>query len=367
MPLPGAAVDLERERSLLWLSERCIGVSEKNGQFAPPADAVIDTTARLIGPVVVQAGARIDAGAQVIGPTVVGPYARIGRDAVVAQCLVVGGAHVPAQALVRHRAVTGLVSTLGPEEDLDITSEIASAPPPGDAPPPRGWYPTVKLAFDVVAAVLGLVVLSPLLALIALVIKLESRGPVLYGDRRETIGGRAFCCWKFRTMYEGADTKQRELLRRNELDGPQFKMDKDPRITPIGHWLRKCSLDELPQLFNVVCGDMSLVGPRPSPFRENQICIPWREGRLSVRAGITGLWQVCREERRAGDFHQWIVYDLLYVQHMSALVDLRILAATVLTGGGVTRVPVKWVIPSAPAQVGTKASSNVAHAVCDSV
>ena len=103
----------------------------------------------------------------------------------------------------------------------------------------------------------------------------------------------------------------------NEVDGPQFKMDGDPRVTRVGAWLRRVSLDELPQLFNIVLGHMSFVGPRPSPFRENQICIPWREARLSVRAGISGLWQVCRAERSAGDFHQWIHYDLLYVRNMS--------------------------------------------------
>jgi lipopolysaccharide/colanic/teichoic acid biosynthesis glycosyltransferase len=106
------------------------------------------------------------------------------------------------------------------------------------------------------------------------------------------------------------------------------------------------SLDELPQLFNVLLGQMSLIGPRPSPFRENQCCVPWREARLSVRPGITGLWQVCRHNRPGGDFHQWIYFDLLYVQHMSFSLDLKILLATLVTRGGQSNVPVHRLIPA---------------------
>jgi lipopolysaccharide/colanic/teichoic acid biosynthesis glycosyltransferase len=111
--------------------------------------------------------------------------------------------------------------------------------------------------------------------------------------------------------------------------------------------LRALNIDELPQLFNVLVGEMSLVGPRPSPFRENQVCVPWREARLSVQPGITGFWQVCRHNRAAGDFHQWIEYDLLYVQHGSFCLDLKILAATVATlGGKMGCVSPAWLVPA---------------------
>ena len=198
---------------------------------------------------------------------------------------------------------------------------------------------------EIALSIAALLVLSPLLLLIALLVKLESRGPVLYGDRREGYGGRVFRCWKFRTMIQGADARQRLLARKNQMDGPQFKLDIDPRVTRMGRILRPLSLDELPQLLNVAAGEMSLVGPRPSPFRENQLCIPWREARLSVRPGITGLWQVCRHDRADGDFHQWIYYDMLYVRHMSPWVDLKILVATVLTLGGRTSVPLSSILP----------------------
>jgi lipopolysaccharide/colanic/teichoic acid biosynthesis glycosyltransferase len=229
-----------------------------------------------------------------------------------------------------------------PVADLPVESSEVD-----DGPARSSGGLAVKAAFDLLLAALGLVLLSPLLLLTALLVKLESRGPVFYRGRREGKGGRPFDCLKFRTMFVGADDQQRELYGRNQVDGPQFKMAEDPRVTRLGSVLRALNLDELPQLFNVLRLEMSLVGPRPSPFRENQLCIPWRDGRLSVRPGITGLWQVCRHHRAQGDFHQWIHFDLLYVRHMSFAVDLKILAATVATLGGHWPVPLSWILSSA--------------------
>jgi lipopolysaccharide/colanic/teichoic acid biosynthesis glycosyltransferase len=147
-------------------------------------------------------------------------------------------------------------------------------------------------------------------------------------------------------MRPDAHAMQRELAAEQFADGPHFKINSDPRMTPIGRWLRALNLDEMPQLFNVLLREMSFVGPRPSPFKENQICAPWRKARLAVRPGITGLWQVCRHDRASGDFHQWIEYDLLYVEHVSLAVDLRIIAATIRTLGGRTHVPVESILPS---------------------
>jgi lipopolysaccharide/colanic/teichoic acid biosynthesis glycosyltransferase len=219
---------------------------------------------------------------------------------------------------------------------------------------PRAWHAPGKRLFDATASLSGLALLSPVFVLVALLIRLESRGPIFYRSEREGLGGRRFKCLKFRTMHEGAHGLQYVLKAKDKLDGPHFKLDDDPRVTRLGRILRATNIDELPQLFNVVRGDMSLVGPRPSPFRENQICVPWREGRLSMRPGVTGLWQVCRHDRELGDFHQWIEYDLLYVQQASPWLDLKILLATIVTLVAKVPIPARWLVrlppPSAPAR-----------------
>ena len=204
----------------------------------------------------------------------------------------------------------------------------------------------IKRLLDVVLALFGLLLLSPLLAVVAALVKFTSPGPVFFIHRRECQYGREFGCLKFRTMGPNAHAMQRELYRENQVDGPQFKMANDPRVTRLGRWLRKTNIDELPQLINVLAGHMSLVGPRPSPFRENQICVPWRLARLSVRPGITGLWQICRDRRSDGDFHQWIYYDMTYVRHLSLWLDFKILFHTVVTLGGRHRVPLSRLVPA---------------------
>jgi lipopolysaccharide/colanic/teichoic acid biosynthesis glycosyltransferase len=157
---------------------------------------------------------------------------------------------------------------------------------------------------------------------------LEDGRPFFYGQRRETLGGREFLCWKFRSMRKDADRIKKELKARNQADGPQFFMAQDPRLTRVGKFIRKTNLDELPQFWNVLRGEMSIVGPRPSPRAENQYCPPWREARLSVRPGITGLWQVKRTRRQGLDFQEWIKFDIQYVERQSLLLDMRILWET---------------------------------------
>jgi lipopolysaccharide/colanic/teichoic acid biosynthesis glycosyltransferase len=330
--------DLGTEAGFLAANEASISAS---GVAPRPASATIDHTALIRGAVVVGEDVVVESQAIVIGPCVLGPGSRVGSGAVVAQSVLAAGAAVPPGAVARQRVVAGgrptpsaEVGEFEPAEagDLTVTRQL-------DEELRVSTGSVLQTMVEAALSLAGLLILFPLLALISLLVKLDSRGPVFFGDTREGRFGRPFRCWKFRTMQVDADVAQQELAESNEVDGPQFKIDRDPRVTRLGRWLRRFNLDELPQLFNVLLGEMSLVGPRPSPFRENQLCIPWREARLSVRPGITGLWQICRNERSSGDFHQWIYYDLLYVQHMSWWLDLKILVATVTSLGGRITVP----------------------------
>ncbi len=185
----------------------------------------------------------------------------------------------------------------------------------------------IKRTFDVIGATLLLLLASPLLAGIALAVKLTSRGPVLYRSARPGMGGAPFDCLKFRTMRADAEHTQAELEELNEMSGALFKIREDPRLTSVGRFLRRFSLDELPQLANVVRGDMSLVGPRPLPLRDFEKLEEWHKKRYLVLPGITGLWQV--SGRAELDFDELVRLDFLYLERWSVALDLVILLKTV--------------------------------------
>jgi exopolysaccharide biosynthesis polyprenyl glycosylphosphotransferase len=185
----------------------------------------------------------------------------------------------------------------------------------------------VKRTFDAIGATLLLVLLSPLLLAIALAVRLTSRGPILYRSARPGMGGMPFDCLKFRTMRDDAEQAQEDLESLNELDGALFKIRDDPRLTPVGRLLRRFSLDELPQLLNVVRGDMSLVGPRPLPMRDFERLEDWHRKRYLVLPGITGLWQV--SGRAELNFDDLVRLDFLYLERWSVALDLVILIKTV--------------------------------------
>lgn len=184
----------------------------------------------------------------------------------------------------------------------------------------------VKRAMDVFLALLLLLGLLPLMAVIALLIKLTSRGPVIYRQTRCGLYGRKFVLYKFRSMREGAEDILWEIKHLNEMDGPVFKMRNDPRVTPLGRILRKTSIDEWPQFWNVLKGDMSLVGPRAPLPEEVKEYTRWQRRRLSVKPGITCLWQV--SGRNEIDFYEWMKLDLHYIDNWSLLLDLKILLRT---------------------------------------
>ena len=185
----------------------------------------------------------------------------------------------------------------------------------------------VKRTFDLVVSVIALILLSPVFLVIAVAIKLSSRGPAIYRSVRPGMAGKPFFCLKFRTMREHAEQIQDELEPFNELSGALFKIRDDPRLTKIGRLLRRFSLDELPQLVNVVRGDMSLVGPRPLPMRDFDRLEEWHKKRYLVLPGITGLWQV--SGRAELDFDDLVRLDFLYLERWSIMLDLTILLKTI--------------------------------------
>ncbi len=252
---------------------------------------------RFIGPVWVGSGRRLDDADSIVGPAVLWdePDARPAVEALQWNKI------EPTEVLVRPIKVRALTSIQ------------------------RG----VKRAFDLAFATVALACVLPVFLPIFYAIWREDGRPFYFGHRRETMGGREFKCWKFRTMKHNAEQMKQHLMAENQADGPQFYMDNDPRTSRVGRFLRKTNLDELPQFWNVLRGDMSIVGPRPSPYTENQYCPPWREARLSVRPGITGLWQVKRSRLKGRDFQEWIRYDIHYVENLSWKLDLYIIGKTI--------------------------------------
>jgi lipopolysaccharide/colanic/teichoic acid biosynthesis glycosyltransferase len=265
------------------------------GAFADP-DAKIDPGARFIGPVWVGAGRHVPDGTTVIGPAIVwdDPEHRPQTRAI--RWLEIEPTTIPDDPSVRH-----------------------------NTPLDRAF----KRLLDLVLALVATLATLPLYPLICLAIWWEDGRPFFFAHRRETVGGREFPCIKFRSMRKDAELLKAQLKQQNQADGPQFFIDNDPRLTRVGRVLRKYHLDELPQFFNVLAGDMSIVGPRPSPRNENQFCPAWREARLSVRPGITGLWQVRRTRAAGSDFQEWIKYDIEYVEKRTWLLDLLIIWKTV--------------------------------------
>jgi len=197
-------------------------------------------------------------------------------------------------------------------------------------------YLYAKHVLDFLLAIIFMIIASPLLLIIAWSVKISSPGPVFYGWKVVGKGGRYFTGYKFRSMYKNADEIKARLISQSEMIGPVFKLTNDPRITPVGRILRKFSLDELPQLWSVIKGDMSLVGPRPPLQSEYEQFNDWQKQKLTVKPGITCLWQT-RGRNEIKDFDEWVKLDLEYIEKRSFWLDIKILLTTmkcVLKGTG---------------------------------
>jgi lipopolysaccharide/colanic/teichoic acid biosynthesis glycosyltransferase len=264
-------------------------------QIWAPNDTRIPPSVRMVGPIWIGSGRQLEPNAVVVGPLVLwdDPDFR----------------PVPQKPRVENSP-----SPMGAAVELTPTFSLR--------------YRSAKRTFDIIVALIALAITLPLYPLILLAIFFEDGRPLFFAHRRETMGGRKFGCLKFRSMRKDAEKIKRDLVKDNNIDGPQFFIKHDPRLTRVGSFLRKRQLDELPQFINVLLGHMSIVGPRPSPYAENQFCPAWREARLSVRPGITGLWQVKRTRDAKTDFQEWIRYDLEYLRRASMPFDLRIILET---------------------------------------
>ena len=195
------------------------------------------------------------------------------------------------------------------------------------APVLRDWQVAYKRAADILISSVSLIVLSPLLLLVELAIRIDSPGPVIFRQTRVGKGGKQFTCLKFRSMYVDAEARMAELQQRNEATGPIFKMRNDPRRTRVGGLLRRASIDELPQLWNVLKGEMSIIGPRPPLPSEVAKYAPWHLRRLDIAPGITGLWQVSGRSNLT--FDEMVLLDIFYIENWSPFLDLRILLRSV--------------------------------------
>ncbi len=326
----GRAWDLACPEGILcWMREFLLA----NGPAPAVTTAVgawVSSEASVAGNVIIEEGVTVEPGAVIIGPVFAAEGSRIGRGAVVRSSILGPGSVVKAG-----RVVCGEVLVEGLPAGGVGGGRLERHRVRGDgrAGGFRTWpflsYARFgKRVFDVIASVTALLLLVLVFPLIAVAIKLNSRGPVFYRHRRQGRHGKEFMCLKFRTMIVEAEEVHDQLQAMNEVDGPQFKVTDDPRVTIVGEFLRQTNLDELPQFFNVLAGQMSLVGPRPSPDEENQMCPWWREARLSVRPGITGLWQVSRSPDRKNDFQEWIYYDTEYARRISFRLDLAIVFRT---------------------------------------
>lgn len=363
--IPGRVSTITGPEDFLWLNREILlkdvqpsvcGDSRHSGMddIVIGENSDISPRSFLLGPLVIGPNCVVEDYVHLIGPAVIGPTSHLEKGSLVRESVLRSGTRVQGNARVEFSVVAGdetvpegmrlrstFWTTVKPVmyESHGSLSQAAAgrsiqrvrcaqrspAKVQGDNGQ-RSVYGLVKSMVDRMGAAAGMILVSPLMALIALAIKLDSPGPVVFSQKRCGKNGKEFWMHKFRTMVPDAEQRQKDLRAHNTVDGPMFKLEEDPRITRMGKILRKTSLDELPQLLNVLRGEMSLVGPRPLAYDEMKFCPTWRDARLSVLPGLTGLWQV--KARNRNRFSEWIRYDLEYVRAHSLMLDLYILIRT---------------------------------------
>ncbi len=333
----GVVLDLETQDGLLNFCRA--GISKIRPLPATGRDGAntISRDSRLVGKVLLGKNVYIGPKAIVVGPAVIGDNVKIEQGAVINSSIIGPKVLVSQNQFVQNRIVKGprtkrkqltRCTNVSSKQicrsrlfDLGRKQRIEDS---YRSWPRFSYAGSFKRIVDCFAAVIVLVLFAPIMPFIVLAVKLTSPGPIFFKDKRQGLYGKTFNCLKFRTMHLGADKIQDKLRFVSQVDGPQFKMADDPRISAVGRFLRETYLDEIPQFINVLLGQMSVVGPRPSPESENMLCPFWRDARLSVRPGITGLWQIYRTRQLMKDFQEWIYYDTKYVRNLSLSMDLWI-------------------------------------------
>lgn len=320
--LSGNVIDMTEWSGLLNLFDINSDLINKNC-FNHSSDIADDI--KITGDVIVEKGVTVEEGVVLSGPVILGSGCKIGKGTAISNCIITDGIEIGRESYISNRVITEQQQLdKNIQGQIEQTSVISRAVKGYRRWSRFSYVRFGKRIFDILFSLLVLILFAPILPVIALAVKLTSPGPVFYVAKRQGLRGKQFGCIKFRTMIVGAEDIQSKLRFKNEVDGPQFKIDDDPRISAFGLFLRNTSLDEVPQFFNVLLGDMSIVGPRPSPEDENMRCPYWRDARLSVKPGITGLWQVERTREPSKDFQEWVSYDTKYVRNISFKLDMWI-------------------------------------------
>ncbi len=312
----------------IWIDEG-VSISPQSYLVGPVIigrDSVIEDDAQIIGPVTIGNGCRVGKGAM-IRESVLWNDTTVGKKSGVLYSVVGPGVNTKAGSIYKNMV---LVESLKP---CDLNIAPSSGEPRkrvGAGNKARNTlnykaFLVIKRLLDIGFSLAALFALSPLMLLISVIIKFDSKGPVLFRQKRCGKDGKDFNMLKFRTMVQGADGLQQKYT--SSIEGPMFKLPNDPRITSFGQFLRRSSLDEIPQVMNILKGEMSLIGPRPLVMNEMRFSPSWRDARLKIRPGLTGLWQI--QGRSTTSFHDWIKYDVYYATNQSLWLDIKIFFKTI--------------------------------------